>query len=61
MNRPKKQVVDQSSKITNQPEQIVEEVPRINSITISPTGTIFGVYEGILYVYDDFTKKWRKL
>lgn len=60
MSRPKKQVTEQP-KIDTPKSLETEEIPKISSITISPTGTIFGVYEGILYVYDDFTKKWRKL
>lgn len=35
--------------------------PNITSITISPAGTIFGVSDNKIYVYDDIKHTWRAM
>jgi hypothetical protein len=33
--------------------------PIITSITINPNGTIFGLCDNKIYVYDDISNEWR--
>lgn len=33
--------------------------PIITSITINPNGTIFGLCDNKIYVYDDFNHEWK--
>lgn len=33
--------------------------PVITSITINPNGTIFGLADSKVYLYDDHSKKWN--
>jgi hypothetical protein len=36
-----------------------ERKPTITSITINPNGTIFGLADNKIYVYDDFKHEWK--
>lgn len=61
------------TKKTVKPEEVLEglgdfsqflektEQPIITSITINPNGTIYGLADNKIYVYDDIKHTWRAL
>ena len=43
------------------PKIEIEEKPVITSITINPNGTIFGLANNVIYVYDNAMRTWGKV
>jgi uncharacterized lipoprotein YddW (UPF0748 family) len=42
-------------------EEIIKaDEPVITSITINPNGTIFGLADNKVFVYDDLSKTWKQ-
>ena len=39
---------------------VVNDQPKITSIAINSKGTIYGVLDGVVYIYDEFEHKWSK-
>jgi hypothetical protein len=60
MARTKKTV--ESPKVDNVKTITLNEgQPIITCITINPNGTIFGLADNKIYVYDDFKHEWKAL
>lgn len=56
MPKPKKPRIEELP--IDKLETVNEVQPIITSITINPTGTIFGLADNKVYRYDEYTKKW---
>jgi hypothetical protein len=62
---PKKKTEKVMSEQVNEHMKRVEEIikadePVITSITINPNGTIFGLADNKVFVYDEMKKTWKQ-